>query len=56
MQKKLSKSRYTRFCQCPKMLWLDKNKPDLAVQDEALLKRFEEGNEVGDIAMGLLGD
>jgi len=56
MQMKLSKSKYTRFCQCPKMLWLDKNKPDLAVRDEALLKRFEEGNEVGDLAMGLLGD
>lgn len=53
---RLSKSKYTRFCQCPKMLWLDKNKPGLAVQDEALLKRFEEGNEVGDLAMGLLGD
>lgn len=53
---KLSKSKYTRFCQCPKMLWLDKNKPELAVKDEALQRRFEEGNEVGDLAMGLLGD
>ena len=53
---KLSKSKYTRFCQCPKMLWLDKYKPELAVVDEALQKRFEEGNEVGDLAMGLFGD
>lgn len=52
----LSKSKYTRFCQCPKMLWLDKYKPELAKVDETLLKRFEEGNEVGDLAMGLLGD
>lgn len=56
MSMKLSKSKYTRFCQCPKMLWLDKNKPEVAVMDEALQKRFEEGNEVGDLAMGLLGN
>ena len=52
----LSKSKYTRFCQCPKMLWLDTYHPELAVQDKALLRRFQEGNEVGDLAMGLLGD
>lgn len=52
----LSKSKYTRFCQCPKMLWLDTYRPELAPVDEALLRRFAEGNEVGDLAMGLLGD
>lgn len=52
----LSKSKYTRFCQCPKMLWLDTYRPELAVPDPALLRRFQEGNEVGDLAMGLLGD
>lgn len=52
----LSKSKYTRFCQCPKMLWLDTYRPELAVQDPALLRRFQEGNEVGDLAMGLLGN
>ena len=52
----LSKSKYTRFCQCPKMLWLDTYRPGLAVQDPALQRRFQEGNEVGDLAMGLLGD
>lgn len=52
----LSKSKYTRFCQCPKMLWLDTYHPELAVQDEALLRRFQEGNEIGDLAMGLLGE
>ena len=36
----LSKSKYTRFCQCPKMLWLDTYHPELAVQDEALPRRF----------------
>ena len=29
----LSKSKYTRFCQCPKMLWLDTYRPELAIQD-----------------------
>lgn len=53
---KLSKSKYTRFCQCPKILWLDKYKPEAAVVDEGLQQRFEVGNEVGDLAMGLLGD
>ena len=52
----LSKSKYTRFCQWPKMLWLDTYRPELAIQDPALQRRFQEGNEVGDLAMGLLGD
>ena len=52
----LSKSRYTRYCQCPKMLWQDVHHPERAVVDEALQRRFAEGNEVGDLAMGLLGD
>ena len=52
----LSKSKYTRYCQCPKMLWLDAHRPELAVQDESLQRRFKEGNEVGDLAMGSFGD
>lgn len=52
----LSKSKYTRFCQCPKMLWIDTYHPELAVQDASLQRRFQEGNEVGDLAMGLLGN
>ena len=52
--KGLSKSRYTTFCQCPKALWLKVHNP-LTV-DPALQARFEAGNEVGDLAMGLFGD
>ena len=37
------------------MLWLDIYRPELAVPDPALLRRFQEGNEVGDLAMGLMG-
>lgn len=54
--KRLSKSRYTLFCQCPKALWMRVYKPDEAEVDEALQARFEQGNVVGDLAMGLFGD
>jgi len=54
--KGLSKSRYTTFCQCPKALWLRVYKPELQNVDEALQARFDTGNEVGDLAMGLFGD
>ena len=54
--KRLSKSRYTAFCQCPKNLWLKVNKPEEAVVDDATQARFEQGNEVGDLAVGLFGE
>ena len=54
--KGLSKSRYTAFCQCPKNLWLKVYKPEEAKDDPALEARFEQGNEVGDLAMQLYGD
>ena len=53
--KGLSKSRYTAFCQCPKTLWLRTYKPDEATVDAGVEARFESGNEVGDLAMGLFG-
>lgn len=52
----LSKSRYTRGVQCPKMLWMEAHRPELfdpAVMNEAVLAA---GNEVGDLAMGYYGD
>ena len=51
----LSKSKYCMAVQCPKMLWLKKNKPecfDDSVMNQSVL---EAGNEVGDLAMGLFG-
>ena len=53
--KQLSKSRYTAFCQCPKNLWLNLNKPEEAVVDAGVEARMESGSEVGDLAMGLFG-
>jgi len=55
MTKSLSKSRYTAFCQCPKNLWLKIYKPEEATEDQGVEARFEQGNEVGDLAMGLFG-
>ena len=51
----LSKSKYCSAVQCPKMLWLKKNKPE--VYDDSVMNHsiLETGNEVGDLAMGLFG-
>ena len=51
----LSKSKYCSAVQCPKMLWLKKNKPE--VYDDSVMNQsiLETGNEVGDLAMGLFG-
>ena len=56
MKTYLSKSRYTKYCQCAKALWLSVNKPDEATIDPGVEARFAEGNVVGDLAMGLFGD
>ena len=52
----LSKSKYCNLWQCPKLLWLNKFKPEEKTEDSALQARFDEGNVVGDLAMGLFGD
>lgn len=52
----LSKSKFTLFCQCPRALWLKTFRPELEVVDANTKARFETGNEVGDLAMGLFGD
>lgn len=52
----LSKSRYTKYCQCAKALWMSVNKPEEATVDAGVEARFAEGNVVGDLAMGLFGD
>ena len=47
---KLSKSKYTAFWQCPKILWMKTHMPDMEVIDPAMQSRFESENEVGDLA------
>lgn len=52
----LSKSRFTKCVQCPKMLWLSQYKPeeyDDSVMNNAIL---ESGSMIGDLAMGLFGN
>lgn len=52
----LSKSRFTSSVQCPKMLWLRINKPELFDQSVIDQSVMDTGNEVGDLAMGLFGE
>ena len=52
----LSKSKYTRGVQCPKMLWMERHMPeqfDESVMNEAIL---QTGSVVGDLAMEYYGD
>ena len=51
----LSKSKYCAGIQCPKMLWLRKNKPEIAtpIMNQAIL---DAGNNVGDLAMSMFGN
>ena len=54
-KKGLSKSRYTLSRQCHKALWLSVYDKEKQTVDPSLQARFEEGNIVGDLAMGLFG-
>jgi len=51
----LSKSRYCKGLQCPKILWLDAHKSE--VKDASVLNQrvLDTGNRVGDLAMGYYG-
>ena len=53
--KGLSKSKYTLFCQCPKAMWLRTYKPEVETIDPSVEARYEQGNEVGDLAMEYFG-
>lgn len=50
-----SKSKYCAFWQCPKMCWLNKNKPELRKDDPSAQARLKEGTEVGKLAQKLFG-
>lgn len=49
----LSKSKILLHRQCPKRLWLQIHKPELAEVDPSAEARFRDGNKVGDIARKL---
>ena len=48
----LSKSRILAHRQCPKRLWLQIHKPELAHFDDHQQQRFDTGNIVGEVARG----
>jgi hypothetical protein len=49
----LSKSRLMSFLQCPKRLWLEKHRPELAEVSAAQQAVFDMGHAVGDVARRL---
>ncbi len=51
----LSKSRYCRGIQCPKMLWLEKYKPDV-MEESDNSSVLEQGNVVHEVARYLFGE
>lgn len=51
MTRRISKSRFVNYCQCPKKLWLDTYRPELA--DEMDQTVFKNGTMVGELAQGL---
>ncbi len=52
----LSKSKILLHRQCPKRLWLQAHKPELAEVDPSAEARFRDGNKVGDVARQLYPD
>lgn len=51
----MTKTSFMRGIQCPKMLWLDRNHPELKVIPPEVQKRLDAGNDFGDRAMGMFG-
>ena len=51
----ITKTDFMRGMQCPKMLWLDKHRPDLKVIPPEIQARLDAGNDFGDEAMGMFG-
>ncbi len=52
----VTKTDYMRGMQCPKMLWLDKHKPELKIIPPEVQEALDKGNEFGDRAMGMFGE
>ena len=52
----LTKTNFMRGMQCPKMLWLDKHKPELKIIPPEVQARLDAGNAFGDRAMAMFGE
>ena len=51
----INKSKYCAFCQCPKMVWLKKNKNEEYVSDSAALDRMASSNEICQLQRAVFG-
>ena len=51
----ITKTDFMRGMQCPKMMWLDKHKPQMRVIPPEIQARLDAGNDFGDRAMGMFG-
>lgn len=51
----VTKTDFMRGMQCPKMLWLDRHKPEEKIIPPEVQVRLDKGNEFGDSAMGMFG-
>ena len=51
----ITKTDFMRGMQCPKMLWLDRHKPNLRVIPPETQARLDAGNDFGDRAMAMFG-
>lgn len=56
MAKSLTKSGYTNFRRCEKLLWMNINMRQEAIIDASLQARLDTGSEVGKLARGYLGN
>ena len=52
----ISKTDFIRALQCEKMLWLDAHAPEHKIIPPEVQARLDQGNEFGDIAMGIFGE
>ncbi|MBQ2702060.1 MAG: hypothetical protein IJF64_03625 [Clostridia bacterium] len=52
----VTKTDFMRGMQCPKMLWLDKHKPQEKVIPPEIQQKLDEGNDFGDRAMSIFGE
>ena len=51
----ITKTDFMRGMQCPKMLWLDRHKPQFRVIPPETQARLDAGNDFGDKAMAMFG-
>lgn len=52
----VTKTDYMRGMQCPRMLWLDRHRPEERIIPPEVQKRLDEGNAFGDAVMGMFGE